>query len=358
MAYRKIRENIEKIECDAMVEFFGFCPGILDLPKVFDICTLPTRPTIEKLISVTRLDYGKYLLRVPLPFEDLWKNMEVLYPALTEKAEKLGCKSMAVPLLADWESINTGKANNFNFEKDIYWLLQAAEYWLRHTELFVYVVIPPEMPNLHSYSFEARELDRRIEALQRSKDVESAPRPCNAFFYEPDYPPFADYIEDFELEAPMLEAPMGDGARGPDREGLCKGENSKKIKKESSVDPELESRIKKPGESFRDMLFRLIDERGLTDAQCYNRAGISRQVFAKIRSNPQYQPKKATAVCFAIALELDLNQTNSLLKTAGYSFSPFNEFDIIVEYYIEHEKYDFFDINESLYAYGQELLAV
>lgn len=107
---------------------------------------------------------------------------------------------------------------------------------------------------------------------------------------------------------------------------------------------------------FSETLLKLIDKTGKKDSEIYKKANVDRKLFSKIRNNIDYKPSKTTAIAFAFALELDLEQTKDFIARAGFALSHSNKFDVIVEYFIVNKNYNIFELNEVLFAFDQPLV--
>ena len=123
-------------------------------------------------------------------------------------------------------------------------------------------------------------------------------------------------------------------------------------------DPEAAEIFKKfeqEQESFGEKLVRLIESRELDPIVVYKKANVDRKLFSKIRTQKDYIPSKRTILALAIAMELPLEEMQTLLREAGFTLSPSILSDVIVEYFISHQRYDFDEINAALYAYDKPI---
>lgn len=107
---------------------------------------------------------------------------------------------------------------------------------------------------------------------------------------------------------------------------------------------------------FSETLLQLIDRTGKKDSEIYKKANVDRKLFSKIRNNMDYRPSKTTALAFAFALELDVEETKDFISRAGFALSHSSKFDVIVEYFLVNGNYNVFELNEVLFAFDQPLI--
>lgn len=263
------------------------------------------------------------------------------YISSLELAQSHGCESVAFPLISSGIfGYPAGQAFEVAFE--------AVSRFLADSDMTVYIVIF----NKDSFRLEqrlyddiAQYIDSHIADQSLRDDSLEEPfafcEPTAAFSY--DSTDASDSAADLSECSPYPCESYGDI--------MPEAAESPRLSAMSLVDV-----LRQMDESFSQMLLRKIDERGMTDAQCYKKANIDRKLFSKIRSDVHYRPSKATALAFAIALELSLEETGELLLKAGYALSRSSKFDIIIEYFISGGNYDIFEINEALFAFDQSLL--
>ena len=125
---------------------------------------------------------------------------------------------------------------------------------------------------------------------------------------------------------------------------------------QAGAQPDWEDLLRQTDEGFSRMLLRKIDEKGMTDAQCYKKANVDRKLFNKIKNNPGYRPGKPTVFAFAVALELDLGETKEMLEKAGFALTHSSKMDIVLEYFIKNGLYNVLEINEVLFQFDLPLL--
>ena len=141
--------------------------------------------------------------------------------------------------------------------------------------------------------------------------------------------------------------------------GLIKADFSAEICAPSAIpqsSDEWKNRLKNLDAGFSETLLRLIDRTGKKDSEIYKKANVDRKLFSKSRNNMDYKPSKTTALAFAFALELDIDETRDFIARAGFALSHSSKFDVIVEYFLVNRNYDIYELNEVLFAFDQPLL--
>ena len=241
-------------------------------------------------------------------------------------AVKSGCRSIAFPLIS---------SGVYGYPKDqvLKFAIQTITEFLFDHELTVYLCVFDK----ESYSF-SQKLFSDIQEFINDEYVDE---------YDEDfYEAFNGSIDEMPM-AKCIQTPMCADAMMP-----------RKRETSSASGKSLREYMKQMDRSFQEMLFDLIDESGMTDVECYKKANVDKRTFSKIKSNKDYKPSKQTVIAFAISLQLDMDTTQELLATAGFTLSRSKVFDKIIRYFIHNGNYDIFEINEALFEFDQTLLGV
>ena len=340
MPIKIIRQDITKIKCDAIVDPTdahyshggGVDAAIHEAAGVelYHACVEQGKLEVGKAVITPAFSLPcKYVIHTVGPrYKDGERGEEALLRSCYRESLKLGlenkCKSISFPLIA---------SGTFGFPKDKVLKIAVDEIsnFLLENEMLVYIVVFDKT----SYSI-SEKLFTDIENYIDDHYVET----------------HADYGRDFMCMEMPMETPCARRSKAKrDAIEICES-------KAMPAADDLDAKLRQIDESFSQMLLRKIDERGMTDAECYKKANVDRKLFSKIRSNINYKPSKATAIAFAIALELSFDETEDLLRKAGFALSHSNKFDIIIEYFISRGIYDIYEINEVLYQFDQNGLGV
>ena len=286
------------------------------------------------------------------------------YRGSLEKARELECESVAFPLIS---------AGTYGFPKDVALKTAVSEIsgFLFANDMTVYLVVYDRkafevsgkaFSEVKSYIDEA---DVRVRQHRRPEPGSSLN--SRSISFDEGFESFEAAERSYLPDEPLRSAPMGGGMPCPPLEkkkrrvGILPSirptrKPDKTEGPERKSDRDIEDIIKDKDESFQQYLFRIIDRKGLTDPEVYKKANIDRKHFSKIRSNPDYNPSKKTALALAVALELNMDETRDLLLKAGMALTRSSTFDIIMEYCIDHKVYDIYEINCILFKFGQPTL--
>lgn len=284
-----------------------------------------------KITGAYNLD-AKYIIHTAGP---VWRGgmigesiiLKSCYIESLKLAVANGCESVAFPLIS---------AGAYGYPKDqvLKFAIQAITEFLFENELTVYLCVYDR----DSYEF-SRKLFAEISEFISDGYVEE-----KAVCFESETDCFERTLAPKEIRRrnSVFSAPLP-----------CASMPAPQSKKDKS----LEEYMKSMDKSFACKLFDFIDAKGMTDVECYKKANVDKKTFSKIKCNPDtYRPSKQTAVAFAIALELTLDETQDLLASAGLTLSGSFVFDKIIRYFIQKGIYDVFEINEALFEFDQVLL--
>jgi len=281
------------------------------------------------------------------------EKLKACYTKSLQLAKQLCCESIAFPM------ISTG-VYECPRETSMQIAVSAISEFLMQNDMDVTLVVyDPE-----SYVLSTKLFDD-VKAYVDEHYVETTPKDAGIDLLEDEDMRRIDYVPNFykrmEQDAPTEALYDNEIKYSIDPSGIFGGTDGK-VKPEVSVLPqkgkaELEAIMggRTPGvETFSEMLLRLIDKSGKRDAEIYSKAAQSKQTFSKIRTNRNYQPSKNTVLSFAIALELNMDQTMDLLKSAGFTLSDGIKMDLAIQFFIKNGCYDLFEIKITLFGMGLE----
>ena len=358
MPFQIVRNDITRMHVDAVVNAAnptllggGGVDGAIHQaagPELLEECRLlgGCKTGEAKLTRGYRLP-AKYVIHTVGP---VWKGgasgeetaLTACYVNSLELALEHGCVTVAFPVIS---------AGAYGYPKD-----QALDVAVRtigrfldaHEDLTVYLVVfgHAEFLNGKKLFREIQEYIDDVYAEERLHGESERARRNQSYSLPKPARPKASRPEEDIREC----AAFGYGAPAADDDLLAVPDAA------SCVSPDWEEMLRKTDEGFSAALLRLIDQKGMTDAQCYKKANVDRKLFSKIRSNPAYRPSRPTVFAFAVALELDLGETRDLLYKAGFALSRSSRFDIVMEYFITRGNYDIYEINQVLFQFDLPLL--
>ena len=353
MPFELIRNDITKMNTDAIVNAAnrsllggGGVDGAIHRaagPELLEECrTLGGCETGEAKITKGYRLPARYVIHTVGPIwhggqEGERELLSACYRNSMELAVQNGCESIAFPMIS-------AGAYGYPSDKAMAVAVETITGFLMDHDLMVYLVVfghDSLMTGKKLFS-DVQEYIDDVYAEQRLRDrrnrIRERRREEEINMPEPDLQSAAPVYHDSICAAPMEAGSVCEAMPAPQSA------------------PDWERILKQTDKGFSETLLDLIDERGMTDAQCYKKANIDRKLFSKIRTNTEYRPSKTTVFAFAVALELSLPETKKLLNKAGFSLTHTSKTDIILEYFITHRNYNIFEINEVLFDQDQPLL--
>lgn len=330
MPFQIIRQDITKIDCDAIVNPTSASllhDGGIDA-KIHAAAGARLEKALEKIATLNvgeavvtpAFDLAcKYIIHTAGP---IWQDgagdeqrlLESCYKSVLRAALENECESIAIPL------ISTG-AYNFPRDKALRIAVNMVSEFLLENEMQIFIVVYDK----ESYKFSKKLFDEVQEYIDDNY-IDEEGGPIRRVRFSSIY---ADAVSDSSPASNCQE-----------------------------IGSDLEQMLSEMDDPFSLTLLKLIDIKQMSDVECYKRANVSKQTWYKIMNDKDYKPSKNTVIAFAISLKLTIEQARQLLATVGFTLSRSSKFDIIIEYFISNGKYDIFEINETLFAFDLNGLGV
>lgn len=374
MPFNIIRDNITNLKTDAIVNAAnerllaggGVCGAIFSAAgreKLQKECNKIGYCKTGNAVITKGYDLkAKYIIHTVGPLyganpKNEEKELYSCYKNSLELAKKKKLSSIAFPLIS---------SGIFGYPKNeaIKVATRAIKDFLLHNEMNVYLVVYDKK------SFEiSEELFQKVESYIDEKLV--VPECINRRIFEQSvYIDRSGFKERSTVAEDCNEERLSNMSCEPLQETSsfpCIGEKevvsdlayrdikTASLPKTISKKRSLSELLSRKAETFSELLFKMIDEKGMSDVEVYKRANIDRKLFSKMRKK-DYIPKKQTVMALIISLKLNMQEAKELLERAGYAFSKSSKFDIIISYFIESGVYDIFEINETLFAFEEQCL--
>ncbi|MCR5738221.1 MAG: macro domain-containing protein [Lachnospiraceae bacterium] len=360
MPFQIIRNDITKVHADAIVNtanpnpVYGLGTDAAIYKAAGEEALLAERKKIGDIapgdVAVTsagKLD-ANYIIHTvgPAWIDGESGEFDVLrscYAKSLEKAEELGCESIAFPLIA------TG-VYGFPKDKALRIAIDEIGAFLMNSDadILVYLVVFDEnafklsknlffrvesyitdkkviKAHLEEYGMEEREIDKARMLADRSR---------------------RELARDLPLDGPFYSSNVSTGKVKPIR----------KVFDSDTFDKEL---YKKPGKdegTFLPYLIDLLNEKGIDNATAYKSSNIDRKVFSKIMCGDTKIPQKKTLLGLCIGLKLSLGEASKLLASADMAFNPLDNRDNLVVDCIRNRQYNIMEVNIMLSVCGYENL--
>ncbi len=355
-----IRQDLTRMDCDAIVNPSNpnLVPGGgLDAaihraagPQLADACrSLGGCPVGEARVTEAFSLPCRWVIHTAGPvWHGGWfgeqKKLERCYQSCFTCARELGCASLAIPLIG-------AGSNGVPETRVLPVAMQTLEACLLETDMTVYLVV---------FGKEAYALSQRLRDDVESYIDDHYVQQAHPLYTERNVP------ERFDASRHMPLPGAASGRRlSPRRKADEDSVSEESVCLEAAMpmaqaafgaaDGDLRLTLELD-EPFSVKLLRLIDQKGMDDVACYKKANVSRQTWYKILNEKGYKPNKKTVLSFAVALELTLDETQTLLESVGFVLSGSSLFDVILMYCLSHGIYSVTEIDAILFQYDQETL--